>query len=583
MSSDLAATRQGPLPGAPDRDESSVAPGAGGGGQGGGPPAGLGPLGWARWAWRSLTSMRTALVLLFLLALAAVPGSLFPQRDVAPGEVTDYERAHPTSFPWLDRLGVFDVYSSPWFSSIYLLLFVSLAGCVLPRARAHARAALARPPAAPRHLSRLPASRRFETSLAPEAAAAAAHDALRAARYRVDLAHGDAAGGAGSTVSAEKGHARETGNLVFHLALLLLLFAVALGHLRGFTASVVVPEGRAFANSVLLYDEFSAGSRFDAGELAPFSISLDRLDVRYEERGAARGSPRAFEASVRYRPTPDAEPRPARIAPNAPLAVGGAKVFLLGNGYAPRITVRDGRGQVVLQGPVVLLPQDGEPGMTSVGVAKVPDAAPTPLGLNLTLLPTAVRAPVAGPVSVFPDARNPRLFVTGVWAGDLGVDDGRVQSAYRLDTRGMTQVQADGKPATAELAPGQTFVLPEGLGSVSFDEVTRFANFQVSADPGSRVALGAATLALAGLLASLFVRRRRVWVRAVSDGPAGRTVVEVGGLSRSEHDAVDDELDRLLDRMSARIPTGTPTPMQVEPSVQSDPKEDEWAKRPSRS
>ena len=90
--------------------------------------------------WRRLTSMRTALVLLFLLALAAVPGSLLPQRPLNQNKVDQYFADHPTLAPVLDRLGLFDVFGSPWFAAIYLLLFVSLIGCVLPRLRLHARA-----------------------------------------------------------------------------------------------------------------------------------------------------------------------------------------------------------------------------------------------------------------------------------------------------------------------------------------------------------------------------------------------------------------------------------------------------------
>lgn len=74
--------------------------------------------------WRQLTSMRTALVLLFLLALAAIPGSVLPQRSVSIEQVGRYFAAHPELAPVLDRLGGFDVYGSPWFSAIYLLLFV---------------------------------------------------------------------------------------------------------------------------------------------------------------------------------------------------------------------------------------------------------------------------------------------------------------------------------------------------------------------------------------------------------------------------------------------------------------------------
>ena len=102
------------------------------------PPAelpALGIRGWARWAWRQLTSMRVALVLLVLLALAAIPGSVVPQTPVNPVAVADYHRAHPGLSRIFDKVSMFDVFSSVWFSAIYLLLLVSLVGCVIPRSR----------------------------------------------------------------------------------------------------------------------------------------------------------------------------------------------------------------------------------------------------------------------------------------------------------------------------------------------------------------------------------------------------------------------------------------------------------------
>ena len=122
---------------------------------GGGPR--LGPVGWLRWGWRQLTSMRTALFLLMLLAVGAVPGSIFPQRSIDPGRVADYIAANPTVAPWLDRLSFFDVFASPWFSAIYLLLVVSLLGCIVPRVRAHWAAVRTQPPRAPARLDRLSA------------------------------------------------------------------------------------------------------------------------------------------------------------------------------------------------------------------------------------------------------------------------------------------------------------------------------------------------------------------------------------------------------------------------------------------
>ncbi len=97
----------------------------------------LGLVGYLRFFWRQLTSMRTALFLLMLLALAAIPGSLVPQRTADPNGVVQYRTDHPQLFPVLDALQVFDTYTSVWFSAIYLLLFVSLIGCIVPRTKHH--------------------------------------------------------------------------------------------------------------------------------------------------------------------------------------------------------------------------------------------------------------------------------------------------------------------------------------------------------------------------------------------------------------------------------------------------------------
>jgi cytochrome c biogenesis protein len=99
----------------------------------------LGLRGWLRWIWRQLTSMRTALLLLMLLAVAAVPGSVLPQRAQSPERVAQYLLENPATGRWLDRFGFFSVYSAPWFAAIYLLMFLSLVGCIIPRIGVHAR------------------------------------------------------------------------------------------------------------------------------------------------------------------------------------------------------------------------------------------------------------------------------------------------------------------------------------------------------------------------------------------------------------------------------------------------------------
>ena len=117
----------------------------------------------------------------------------------------------------------------------------------------------------------------------------------------------------------------------------------------------------------------------------------------------------------------------------------GAKVFLLGHGYAPVFTVRDGEGNVAFSGAVPALPQD--PVFTSTTVVKVPDAQPEQLGFNVTVTPTAPDQvdPTTGPRSIFPEADDPRVYL-GAWAGDLGLDTGVPQNVYELDTSAMEQL-----------------------------------------------------------------------------------------------------------------------------------------------
>lgn len=486
--------------------------------------------------------MRTAVLLLCLLALSAIPGSVLPQRGVAsnPSSVPQFVSAHPEISPWLERLGLFDVYAAPWFAAIYLLLLVSMTGCVLPRSLRLWRAARAAPPSSPTNMSRLEAFRTIEIEAAavPTAIAQVQHE-LRSRGFRVV---------AGSEeVRAEKGYLREIGNLAFHLSLLLLLVGVAYGKLVGFEGRVVVVEGGTFANTESQYDAFHPAALTDVGGLTPFTLRLDDLAVDYESTGLQRGQPRRFDATV----TID-DPEGARTdvaSPNNPVEIDGTKVFLTGNGYAPVISVRDAAGDVVTSGPVVFLPDDLS--NASTGVIKVPDASPTGLGFEGVFLPTAASGP-SGPYSAFPDVLNPQLFLTA-YQGDLGIE--APQSVFTLDKTRLTPLNG-GKPLT--LAPGETVELPGGAGSVTFDEVVRFANFQIAYDPGKEIALAAAILLLTGLTMSLTLPRRRWWMRVRPAGP-DRVTVEVGGLSLTQREL--PSRDRiLLDDLVGSFPAAVRQP-----------------------
>ncbi|MCW4385959.1 cytochrome c biogenesis protein ResB [Salinibacterium sp. SYSU T00001] len=511
----------------------------------------LGIVGYLRFFWRQLTSMRTALVLLLLLALAAIPGSLVPQRSSDPNGVTTYYQDHPDLAPVLDDLQLFDVFGSVWFSAIYLLLFVSLIGCVVPRTLHHLKALRTPPPKTPARLSRLEAYRSSSVEGADAASAMeSARTLLRKAGYRVRMF--ERAGEL--SVSAERGYLRETGNLVFHTALIGVLVSVGIGGGFAYNGQKVVVEGGPFVNVLNDYDTFSPGRFFDEGALPPYRLIVDDFDATYEtENVNAFGFASGFRADVTVHEE-GREAYEAQVRVNDPLNIMGLDTYLTGNGYAPHLTVTDADGNIAFTGAVPFLPQDAN--LTSLGIVKVPDALPEQIGMRGFFYPTAAELESGALTSTFPDLLNPVLTLN-VYTGDLGIDDGTPRSVYSLNIEEMTEiVGGDSGVDAIRLQPGESYDLPGGRGTVTFDSmaevspdgesVLRFASLDVHYDPSAGWVLLFVVLVIAGLITGLFVPRRRVWVKAVEE--SGGIRLEYAGLARGDDPGLDRAVGDLAER-----------------------------------
>lgn len=486
----------------------------------------LGFIGMCRWAWRQLTTMRVALILLLILALAAIPGSLLPQRIQDPGRVNTFLESNGAWGEFLDTIQMFDVYSSIWFSSIYLLLMISLIGCVIPRSAQHWKAMRSAPPKAPRRLGRMPGYVAFTSAReeGDEAFLDTAQARLKKLGYRTSR-HAD-------HIAAERGYLRETGNLVFHIALLVATLTMAIGSLFGYQGQRILVEGDTFTNSLVAYDSFEPGSYYNPDNLPDFRLKLDSFTSTFDDRAAGNqfGQPRTFDAKVTATAEGKSESHVLRV--NEPVRVGSTGVYLTGNGYAPEITVRDAKGDIVQSGPQVFIPDGGDPGYTSEGVIKVPDAAGTQMGFVGVFLPTATQNEDGELVSSFAELRNPYLVMSG-YTGDLGLDNGAPQSVYSLDAENMTEMtDSTGNPLLIQLAEGESQELPNG-GSVTFDGVKKYIAVDISQDPTQGLMLVSAIFVLLGLGLSLFIPRRRMWVR-IKGG-----AVEVAALARGEDPMVE--------------------------------------------
>ena len=492
----------------------------------------LGTIGLLRWLWRQLTSMRTALILLLLLGVASIPGSIIPQRNQDPTQVQQYFADSPTLAKVFDKLSLFNLYSSTWFSAIYLLLFISLIGCVLPRTWEHFKNISALPPQTPKNLIRLEEFRSFESQKNADEILDIARSHFSKRRYRIRDCE--------SSVAVEKGFIRESGNLLFHLSLIGILIGVSAGVLGGMRGSAIVNEGESFTNVATSYDTLSAGRFFKLSDFPPVTLKVVKFTAVYDPRTNA---PLDYSLIVDVTESGKSNSRRLEVKVNKPLTFGSTRVYLQANGFSPKVTVRDNTGKIVLSGAIPFLPQDGN--LSSIGAIKVPDLTPTQLGIVGSFLPTADRDKIRGGFSSYPEALNPRLLMAA-WLGDLGLDTGVPQSVYRINTKNMERV------GLKSLAPGEVWTIPgnsstaDVSGTITFDGVTKWVNLQIVRDPGKPFALLGAVFALLGLLISLFARRRRIWIRTVLGENASSTgvIVEIAGLSRSP--GLDQEIDDLV-------------------------------------
>ena len=461
-------------------------------------------LGFLRNSWRQLTSMRTALVLLFLLAVAAIPGSVLPQRAVNSEEVQLYYRNHPSLAPILDKLGFFQVFAASWFAAIYLLLFTSLIGCVVPRLRDHLNALLKPPPPAPLRFERLPRHRRYDTH--PEL------DFKGWRTVRAELPDGTV------TISAEKGYLKETGNLLFHASLLVVLIGVAIGAQWGWHGNRILVQGedQAFCNSLQQIDDVGLGAYVDPADLPPFCLELTNFVASYRQTGM----PSKFEATVNGN---------QQFSVNHPLRLDGANVYLLGTGYAVELKYTDaaGRTQTTIS---PYLPQDGN--QTGEGVAAFPDVnrgqADKQVGFEGLYMPTAGMGR-----SIFPAENDPALMLIA-YQGNLGLDTGISGSVYRLNKERLKQL-GDAKL----LRKGEVWTLEDG-SKVEFVGTRPYATVSVRHDPGEPIVAAGVALLLVGLPLSLYGKRRRVWLRLHPGGTA-----EAGGLPRTDYPGFPDEFEKV--------------------------------------
>lgn len=512
-------------------------------------------------AWHWLTSMRTALVLLFLLALGAIPGALLPQRSLNETKVDEYIANNGKLAEIYDTLQLFDVFSSTWFNAIFVLLFVSLVGCIIPRSWDHYKAMKTPPVRAPKNLARLPLNGEgsVDKPLAEvEADVRAALKKWHVAEYTPEE---DRAGA--RSFAAERGYLREFFNLTFHLGLTGMLVAIAIGRIFSYEGQVIVvasdKEGMntEFCNTATAnYDSFRAGVNFDGTGLHPFCFEVHSFEADYLPNGQAE----MFRSEISYAEGEDINSDPSTwqdytLEVNHPLRIAGDRVYLQGHGFAPTFTVTWPNGESRTQ-TVQWRPDDPTFFLSSGAMRFDPPAGMYPdlyerrqhqLAIQGLFAPTAQWDGENGELlsSSYPAMTDPAVAID-IYRGDNGLDTGVGQGLFSLDTS-LLHSGALQKLERTNLSVGESITLDDGT-VITFDGAEEFANYQISHDPSQVWVLAMTLIALGSLVGSLVIKRRRVWVRLrpVSDTV---TYVETGALARTDRAGWGEEYERIHRRI----------------------------------
>lgn len=513
-------------------------------------------------AWHWLTSMRTALVLLFVLAIAAIPGTILPQRSLNQGNVADYIANNGRLAEIYDQLQLFDVFESTWFNSIFMLLTISLVGCILPRSWDHYQAMKTPPTRAPKSLARLPLHATGMIDKPISEVTAHAHRRLKRWKVAEYQPNQDRAGV--FSLAAERGYTRELANLLFHLSLVGMLVTIAAGRMVYYEGMVIIvtesgnyetppiEQSTEFCNtSTANFDSFRAGPTFDGTGLTTFCFDAHDFSADYLPNGQAE----MFTSNISYAIgddilTPKEEWTDYQLQVNHPLRVAGDRIYLMGHGYAPTFTVTWPNGETRTQ-TLQFGPEDPTFFLSSGAMRFDPPAGMYPdlferrqnqIALEGLFAPTAEWGGDNGQLltSSYPAMRDPAVAID-IYRGDAGLDTGRAQSIFELDDTLIANGQLQ-RIERVNLQQGEEVTLDDGT-TVTFDGASEFANYQISHDPFQPWVLVTTVIMLASLIGSLVIKRRRIWIRLQPSADGTATVVEIAGLARTDRAGWGSEFD----------------------------------------
>lgn len=428
-----------------------------------------------------LANVRFAVLQIGVIALASTVGIALRQLpDYALQNAGDYANEmaklraeyEPTLGPLVglfERLGLFRVFTSPWFTALLVLLTVSIIVCTWDRLPKIAAATAPSRPEQPntffsdslpgRGVIDLAAALPTTAELGVRANAAAAE--AKRAGWEVSVA-ADPDRNGGLLLHADRFRRSGRFTLVMHTGLVVMLLGAAASGIFGYTQGILLTDGEALpvgkigtADGLVIVNHAFSAPRTETGAFTDFSTDL----------GVYVGGEEVARQLVRV---------------NEPLTYDGWSFHQNFFGPAARLEIRDDVGALLWSGDAPFTAQiEGAP------YATLPIPGST-AGIEMQL-----RRDTNGVAAIFVVASAPDL-------NAVPGDDGRVPVKTLF-----ASVLAEGDVATA---PGAGF-------SVYLREVTSYTGIIARRDPAALLIWVAAALIMGGLMLTLRRPRARLWLQ----------------------------------------------------------------------
>jgi len=428
--------------------------------------------------WHFLTSMKLALVLMLAFAALTLVGTLVIQ---APAGVMDDPQAkadwlasiRPRFGGWtdlMDRLQVFEMFTSVWLRAVGALLAASLVACTVHRipgtwqTMRHPHVAVG-----PAFFEHAPQHEAMTFHREADEVLAEAQGVFKRHHYRT-ITEDD---GTVHLYSVRNNWA-PWGGLVAHISIVVILAGAMVGSMFGFRdAQFMLAEG---ATSAI-------------PNLAGATITLNSFKDTYN---TTTGAPLDYVSDVTVSQDGQVVAQ-QQVRVNEPLRYKSISFFQAFFGPAAVVTVKDAEG-TTLYSEGVPLAWTANNGGNKVGSFTIPDK-------NLTAWIVATTGPDD------PDVKP----------GQIAVE------LYKSDT-GDAIVQKSIDQGVATTIEGLSF---------TFDREAKFTGLSVAQDPGTPLVWLGCFLLVVGFVIRLYVPYRRVWGRLVAR-PGGGTTLSIAAVGRRD-------------------------------------------------